>query len=234
MEKNGKPRKTGGPSTPPSSETRFENPPEIPAPPVNVAPAKLPKLALTSLSPLSVAFRWIKPNWRCYIQYADLAARKGNTAMQRVVDVYNSLEKKERINIWPEQICDMAAITPDELVGAVCQNLWASKAAESSMVSAIAHPEVLMKLVEFAKKEENFRDRELYLRATGSLPDRKGNSINIYNQAVGQNAEIPLPSVVGKAKLKTFDAEVIDMNRDLETPNPPFLVGSPDVPQEDN
>jgi hypothetical protein len=152
--------------------------------------------------------------------------------MQRVIDVYSSLDKKDRVNIWPEQICDMANVMPDELVGAVCQNIWASKAAESSMISAIAHPEVLTDLIKFARKEENFRDRELYLRATGSLPDRKGSSINIYNQAAGQVAEVSLPSVAGKAKLKSFDAEVIDMDRDLA--DPPFLVRPADVSQEDH
>ena len=234
MEKTGKgpTKKPGGPSSPPPSETQFENPPEIPEPPVNVAVARLPRLALASRSPLSVAFRWIRPNWRCFIQYADLAARKGNTAMQRIIDVYNSLDKKDRVNIWPEQLCDMANVMPDELVGAVCQNVWASKAAESSMISSIAHPELLLDTIKFARKEENHRDRELCFRMMGSLPDKKGTSINIFNQAVGQNAEVPLPSVVGKAKLKSFDAEVIDMDRDLA--DPPFLVRPADVPQEDN
>lgn len=201
---------------------------------MNVAVAKLPRLALASRSPLSVAFRWIRPNWRCYIQYADLAARKGNTAMQRVVEVYNSLGKKDRINIWPEQICDMANVAPDELVGAVCQNIWASKAAESSIISAIAHPELLIDTIRFARKEENYRDRELSFRMMGSLPDKKGTSINIFNQATGQVAEVPLPSVVGKAKLGTFDQEVIEMSRDLETPDTPFLLKGEDVPSDDH
>ena len=227
MGKIGKTRKgkSGGPSSPPQAETSFENQPEIPQPPVNVAVARLPRLALANRSPLSVAFRWIRPNWRCYIQYADLAARKGNTAMQRVIDVYNSLDKKDRGNIWPEQVCDMAGVGPDELVGAVCQTVWASKAAESSMISSIAHPELLLATIKFAQKEENQRDRELCFRMFGSVPDKKGTSINIFNQAVGQNAEVPLPSVVGKAKFKSFDAEVIDMDRDLA--DPPFLVKAP-------
>ena len=232
MEKNGSRRKgkSGGPSSPPQEETRFENPPDLPEPPVNVAPAKFPKLALANLSPLSVAFRWIKPNWRCYIQYADLAARKGKTAMQRIMDVYNSLDKKDRISTVPEQVCDMANVTPDEPVGAVCQSIWASKAAESSMVSAIAHPELLMDTIKFARKEENFKHLELFFRMAGSIPDRKGTSINIFNQAAGQVAEVPLPSVVGKAKLKSFDAEVIDMDRDLA--DPPFLVRKEDDANE--
>lgn len=231
MAKNGKRPKTGGPSSPPSKEVRFENLPKLPDPPIHVAKPKLPNLALAKLSPLSVAFRWIRPSWRSYIQYVELAARKGNTAMARFLDCYTAILPRDKASIWPEQVCGLADVTPDELVGAVCQQIWASKAAESSMVSAIAHPEVLMRTIQLAKQEENFRDRELFFRMSGSLPDRKGASINIYNQAAGQVTEAPLPSVVGKAKLKTFDEEVIDMSRDLETPDPPFLV-RPDVPSE--
>ena len=173
----------------------------------------------------------MQPSWRSYIQYVDLAARKGNTAMERFRDCYENLPWRDRASIWPEQLCDLAGITPDELVGAVCQQIWASKAAESSMVSSIAHPEVLMATIRLAKKEENFRDRELFFRMAGSLPDRKGTSINIFNQAAGQVAEAP---VVGRAKLKSFDEEVIEMSRDLEMPDPPFLVRPPDVPSEDH
>lgn len=231
MEKTGKGRKTGKAFSPKRQEIEeFENPPELPPPPIHVAKAK-PSTALALRSPLSVAFSHIRPNWRCYIQYVDLAARKGNTTMQRFLDVYNTLTKQDRASAWPEQVCDLANVTPDELVGAVCQNIWSSKAAESSMVSAIAHPELLMKTIEFARKEENFRDRELYYRMAGSLPDRKGTSINIYNQSAGQAGEAP--SVVGKAKLRSFDDEVIDMDRDLAVADPPFLI-APNVSPEDH
>lgn len=234
MEKNGNrpKKKSGGPSSPPLTETSFENPPEIPEPPVGVAVAKLPRLALANRSPLSVQFRHLQPSWRAYIQWVDLAARNGDTAMQRVRDCYQALPAKEKLTVWPEQLAEMAGITPAELYGAVCRTTWEAKAAESSMISAIAHPEMLLKTIQFAKKEENGLDRERYFRMTGSLPDRKGSSINIYAQATGQIAEVPLPSVAGKARLKTFDAEVIDMDRELA--DPPFLVKARDVPSEDH
>lgn len=228
MAKNGKGRTIGGPSSPTSSEARFENLPELPAPPVNVAPPKLPKLALASRSPLAVQFRHLQPSWRAYIQWVDLAARNGDTAMMRVRDCYQVLPPKEKSSIWPEQLCELASVTPGELYGAVCRVTWEAKAAESSMISAINHPELLMQTIRLARKEENFRDRELYFRMAGSLPDRKGASINIYNQATGQVAEVPLPSVVGKAKLKRFDEEIVDIDRDLQTPDPPFLVRPPE------
>lgn len=207
----------------------FENAPALPPPPVAVAERKLPKLALASRSPLSVAFRHIRPGWRSYIQYVDLAARQGDSNMERFRDCWQSLTPADRQNAWPEQICDMASVTPGELVGAVCKQIWEAKAAESSMVSSIAHPEMLMSTLRFAKREENFRDRELYFRMMGSLPDRKGSSINIYNQAAGQ-VGTDAPALADRTRLRSFDEEIIDMSRTLEMP---FLVKG-DVSSDDH
>lgn len=101
---------------------------------------KAPRLALAKCSPLSVAFRHIPGGWRRYIEYVDLAARKGDAAMEKIRDCYAALPAKDRANAWPEQICDAANVGPGELVGAVCRQIWETKAAESSMVSSIAHP----------------------------------------------------------------------------------------------
>jgi len=196
----------------------FENLPKLPPPPVNVRQVKRPGLALASRSPLSVAFRHVRPTWRNYIQYVDLAARRGDSAMTRYRECYQTLAPRERANAWPEQICDLANVTPAELVGAVCRAIWESKAAESSMVSSIAHPELLLNTIHFAQKEKNFKDRELFFKMTGSLPDKKGASINIFNTAAGQMGEAIPDLAAGKSKLRSFDQEIIEMSRDLETP----------------
>lgn len=190
-------------------------------------------MGLAKASPLSVAFQHIPGGWRRYIEYVDLAARKGDAAMEKVRDCYAALTPKDKANVWPEQLCDAANVSPGELVGAVCRNIWETKAAESSMVSAIAHPEMLMTTIKLAKKPDNFRDRELYFRMAGSLPDRKGASINIYNQAAGQPPNLP---ELGQAArmLGSIDDEVIEMSRDLELPDAPFMVKRDDVPSDDH
>lgn len=226
MAKRGKPRKTGGQSSLPPAEA-FENLPakKLPPPPVNLGKTKQPKLARFSRSPLSVAFRHIKPDWRRYIQFVDLAARKGDAAMARFLECYEGLDKLDKVQVWPEQLCELANVSPGELVGAVCRHIWESMAAESSMVSSIAHPQLLLDTIKFARKEENYRDRELYFRMMGSLPDRKGASINIFNAAAGQVNDREALSEIrqGPARLRTFDDEVVEMSRDLEG-DPPFLV----------
>lgn len=221
-----------GQGFPPTVETEpFDHAPLPPAP-LNVAtPKRRKQLAPASQSLLSSAFRRVRPGWRNYIQYVDMAARKGNEAMQRYRAAYESLTPKDRAGAWPEQICDLANVEPGELYGAVCREMWDFKAAESSMMCSIEHPEVLNAMIGFAKKPEHYHDRELFLRATGSLPDKKGASINIFNQAVGGPASPPdLPP---RARLRSFDDEVIEMSRDLEAPDAPF-VRHENVPPEDH
>ena len=163
---------------------------------------------------LAELFRPIDPNWKHYIRYVDLAARKGDTAMARFMDAYNALPMMHKLGWWPEQVCQAAKVNPWELVGAVCRHMWETNASMSAMIASMAHPKLIESTLRFAKKEANFKDREMFFRMTGSLPDRKGASINIFTQAAGelQQGEQSLRG----GKLKTFDSEVIDMSRDLE------------------
>ena len=182
---------------------------------------------------LADLFRPLQPNWRHYLRYADLAARKGDTAMQRFMDCYRGLDMIHKLNWWPEQICERANVQPGELVGAVCRHMWEANASVSTMIASMAHPDLLKNTIKFAKKEGNFKDREMFFRMTGSLPDRKGQSINIFTQAAGVAAE---PAMLERGgKLKTFDSEVIEMERDLEEDNKTlYRIFTKDVPPDDH
>jgi hypothetical protein len=174
-------------------------------------------------SPLTVAFRHVQDGWRNYMLYVDMAARNGDLSMARFRDCYEALNPKDKWQHWPEQICELANVSPGELIGAVCRAIWESKAAESSMVSSIAHPLILMKTAELAQEPDGIKDRELFFRLTGSLPDKKGTSINIFAGQSPSEGKSPL-NVTPRSKLKSFDEEVIDMDRQLGDPGAPFLV----------
>lgn len=234
MEKTGK-RRTGRPSSlaPKAMVQEFEHLPAVPLNVIDLRRPKLPKMVLAQRSLLSVAFQHIKPNWRSYIMYVDMAARGGNEKMKRYRGVYESLPSKERAAAWPEQLCDLAEITPRELYEAVCGQMWDSKAAESSMMCSLEHPQVLGAMIKYAKEENHYQDRELFLRATGSLPDKKGASINIFNQAAGIAAGPALDGQPPRARLRSFDEEIVEMSRDLEAPEAPFRIHE-NVPPEDN
>src|SRR5262249_54750676 len=108
-----------------------------------------------------------------------------------------------------------------ELVGAVCRGLWEAKAAESSMVSAMAQPELFERTVKLAHQPEHYRDRELLLKAWGLLPDKKGTAINIINHPTAQAQQIKLPDLGSGRRLRSLDEEIIEMSRELDAP---FLV----------
>ena len=168
-------------------------------------------------TPLVIAFRHIRPTWRNYIEYVDLAARNGDRDMDRYRKVWLGLTAKDRIAASPEQICEMAQVKPAELVGAVCQAIWDAKSAEGSMVSAIAHPQILAKTAKNAEKPMNYKDRELFFRVTGSLPDKKGTSVIINNQGpqtlVAGGPGLPVARGNGD-ELKDMDQEVIEFGRE--------------------
>lgn len=171
-----------------------------------------------------MAFRHIVGGWRRYIHYVDYAARNGNEAMARFRDCYRSLDR-HRQTAWPEQLCEMANVAPGELIAAVCRAIWETMSAESSMISSMAQPKVLAATIKCASRPDGYRDRELFMRATGQLPDRKGTSINIFAQATGQAAMIAPDLAPGPpSRLKTFDDEIVEMSRDLESPDAPFVV----------
>lgn len=236
MEKTGKRRKTGDQLSVSRKQVKpLEN--QLPPEPAlqNIRGPK-PKSVLNLRSPLSVAFRHIQGGWREYVVYVDLAARDGNTAMVRYRDCYQGLSKREKRLTWPEQLCELANVSPGELVAAVCRAVWETKASESSMISAMAHPQVLERTAVLAKKADHTRDRELFFRLTGSLPDKKGASINIFNQNQAAAADGALPVLnPARTRFRGVDEEVIEMSRELDA-GAPFVVGNAvdHVSPEDN
>ena len=71
---------------------------------------------IASTTAIAVAFRHIRPFWRNYIQYVDLAARGGDDRAKKYLAVWNQITARERRHHFPEQLCEMAGILPHELV----------------------------------------------------------------------------------------------------------------------
>lgn len=240
MAKRGNPpKKTGGRSFPSYNDPKgqVENVPTPAAPPLPKQRQRGKKpTTFASCSPLSVSFRHIRGSaghsgWRGFIQFVEYAARTGDEDMARLHACYLALTPRDKKNVWPEQLCQLAGVNPGDLVGAVCKAIWESKAAESSMISAIAHPEVLLELVKLAKDPKHYQDREMFFRMTGSLPDKKGSSINIINNPTAQMGAVKLDGRPG-SRLPSMDEDVIEMSRQLDAPAP-FLVND-DVPPQDH
>lgn len=188
-----------------------------------------------------MAFRKIEPTWRNYIEYVGLAARSGDEDMQKIVDVWENLSPKERLSIMPETVCSLADVLPGVLVGTVSRYYWENKHAESVISTSTEHPKVLDKTAHFAKtRVHNEKDRELFFRLSGSLPDKKGASIviNANPQVANFNAA---PPPAGANGFRPMDQRVIEMGKLLDAPDEENVIGVPlfvkntaDVQQENS
>lgn len=180
-------------------------------------------------TPLANAFRHIEPTWRTYVYYADLAAKGGDEPMKSFMASYNALPPSEQRTIMPDRVCDLAGVAPGELIASVSRELWNHMQGESTITASINHPKVIERTAYFARQYEGHQDRELFLRATGTLPDKKGASIVINNTP--QNANVNLPSPAALSGFRPMDQSVIDMSKLLDEPaEEPLAVP---VPRED-
>jgi hypothetical protein len=179
-------------------------------------PAMLRAIAMDPHSLVSNAFRHIKPTWRNYVLFADLAAKQGDENMLLFMKAYNGLTYLEKKQYLPEQICDLAGIQPGKLCAAVAEQVWLNKQQESVIFSSTALPEMLQATAFYGQVHGDYhKDRELFLRATGMLPDRKGTSVIINNSP--QTANITAePLSAGTNGFRPMDQRVIDLGKVLD------------------
>src|SRR5881296_13935 len=145
-------------------------------------------------SPLAVAFSSLDGGWRNYIRYVIQAAKEGDTEMQRFMNALNGLSARERLTVSPEDVCDMAGVSVEDLIGAVLPLIWRYSRLRSSIVAATHDPVVLRTTAAYAMRPDNQHDREIFLKATGTLPIPKGSVTAIFNSA-GSGPPPPTPEL---------------------------------------
>lgn len=162
-----------------------------PPPKVSKAKVKIPP------SPLSVAFRHLKPSWRAYIELVETAAREGDKEMQKIISAYFALSRREQQAITPEQLCDLANVKTRDLFSAVAGTLWENSSREATMITYVEHPKVI-KAIATAAKAKNMKAAEMFGKATGFVPVPKtvSPSVVIHNNPQTLNvgskpAELP-------------------------------------------
>lgn len=167
-------------------------------------------------SPLASSFRHIPGGWRNYIDYARMSASDGNEDMTKFIKAYDALTPKERRTIMPEQVCDQAGVKQQDLIGQVTSHLWLANSNEGMQISAISHPRVMEALVASATMvtPDTYKDRELFLRSIGGLPDKKGNAmvINVNTQQTNASASFG-GQQRGGSTLNSFRDDILEMEQ---------------------
>jgi len=189
---------------------------------------KLTKSLHLKDSQMAVAFRHLKPSWRHYIDYCETAAKNGDPDADKLLRAYYKLTRREQVNHMPEQLCDLAGVKPEELFGIVATELWRTARMEANLIVAAAYPKVIERTAKLAETKNGFKDRELFHKATGFLPQPKGPSINI-DASHKQLTVAPTPS-----KLPSMEDDALAMEHAtaiplIESPH----VSSPDHPRQD-
>lgn len=177
-------------------------------------------------TPVSHAFRHIEPHWRNYIDYVKAAAEAGDDDMKKFMESYNALPPRERNTVMPDTVCDLSGVAASEVVGAVAKQLWNMKSSESVITASMNHPKVMEHTARNAGHILGHKDRELFFRVTGTLPDKKGASIVIHN-AAQNNANLPQHSSAGANGYKPMDLRVIEMGKLLDEPDEANIIHTP-------
>ena len=218
-----------------------------PSPPVATDTGTAPPPASTPVfldprrTPLAAAFRYIQPSWRNYIMYVDMEARAGNIDARNYLDVWNALPPGERRAVWPEQLCDMAHVSPSDLIAMVSKQAFTEQQAASSMCLSFMKTQVLDKTAEFAMASpDNYRHAELFLKSAGALPVAArggGLTVPIFNMPTASSGSVALSgsksesSPVAVSGLRSMDDEIVELSRIMQTGG--IAAAAEDLPDED-
>lgn len=217
-------RSKRGKATRGERELRMKNPREPKAGTENARPHRKRDTNATQIkrdmarhSPLSFVFRHIEPTWRDYILYVRCAAEDGDEVMKKYFGMYERLPKNEQRTIMPERLCELAGVPEGELVGSVSRYFWQHRKGESVLLAAVNQPKMIQATAFWGQTlADCVRDRELFFRFTGALPDRKGSSIVINYGSPTSFGQAQPPTPAGANGFRTMDQRVIEMGKLLD------------------
>lgn len=136
-------------------------------------------------TPLTTVFSTLKPDWRSYIEYVEIAAHEGDAKMATMLQSYRSLAPREQKVASPEHLCDISGVDVETLLAAIVPLIWRYANAESTFITAMYAPKVLKRVGQMATRS-SAKDRELMLKVTGILPSGKSGGTTIINAPLAQ------------------------------------------------
>lgn len=191
----------------------------MPKPKITNKSSRKPSLSKSlklNQSQLAVAFRHIRPSWKHYLDYVEMAVKEGDKELAKFFQAYCGLTRREQVSILPEQICELSGVKTEILFAGVCGQLWKQSKMECNIITAVHMPKVVEKTMKRAATNQGIKDREMVHKHSGFLPTPKqvsGPSIFVGNNpaAVEQGGKvITLPSMEDEV-LGLEDATIINL-----------------------
>lgn len=131
--------------------------------------------------------------------------------LKKVVFAWDGATERDREKIKLEDLCQAADISPDEFLGLIIPALWRRNLDIGRLISAMAHPQVVEASIQAAKTQWGALDRQMLHTASGFLPTKAGQQINIDNRkqtvVAGGQGKVSDTSAPG---LPSFEAEMIE------------------------
>lgn len=155
--------------------------------------------------------------WRGYIDYIRQAAMSDDEDALAYMKAFDLMTKKKQAEVLPEEVCDLSGVQPSDFIALVAKQVWLVHNGQSQIIAAVQHPRVLEATAKSAINVKNGgRDRELFFRINGNLPDKKGNSIIFAPQTLVMNGEAG-PRTVPPGYLPSMEEDVVSMDRLLDS-----------------
>ncbi len=131
--------------------------------------------------------------------------------LKKVVFAWDEATERDKEKIKLEDLCSAADITPDEFLGLIIPALWRRNLDIGKLIAAMAHPQVVEASIKAAQTTWGTLDRQMLHTASGFLPTKAGQQINIDNRkqtvVAGGQGKVSDTSAPG---LPSFEAEMIE------------------------
>lgn len=138
------------------------------------------------------------------INAVDLLRNSKDEQVLELLKVLPTMAVKDWQRLPIEVLCLIAKVEPAHILGQIIMCARDSSRAEAALILIIETPEVLRQAAHFGKTDvDAYKDREMILKATGTLPSPAGQSINLN---FGQQPQ---------QEMEEFDPEDSDLESDV-------------------
>lgn len=135
---------------------------------------------------------------------------------KKITFAWDQATLRDRDAVRLEDLCAAADITPDEFLGAVIPVIYRRNQDISRIIAAMAQPKVLEATIQSAQTQWGSLDRQMLHQASGFLPTKAGQQINIDNRKQTLVAGGKVTSVEpGAAGLPSFEQDMIEGSKTL-------------------
>lgn len=103
--------------------------------------------------------------------------------------VWDTLSKTAQDALPLEAICIAATLTTKRLFELVSGAMFEQSAAESSLIAAVAHPQIVQATIDSALQPEGIEDRKMLHQHRNFLPVPKNNIVNVRGNQIIDNSQ---------------------------------------------